>query len=65
MQGTDCRLEATAFERPAAGGSLAAVAAGGAALFAAHGGKPPVTRYWHLDPESGAATELAAPEDAR
>jgi hypothetical protein len=47
------------------GGSLTAVAAGGAALFAAHGGKPPMTRYWHLDPESGAATELSAPEDAR
>jgi hypothetical protein len=65
LTGPDCRLEATAHSRPAARGSLAAVAAGGAAIFTAYGGDPPVTRYWHLDPVSGAARELSPPEEAR
>ncbi len=64
MKGTDCNLEETAHRRPAERGSLGTVAAGGAAIFTFHGGDPPVTRYWHLDPVSGAATELAPPEDA-
>jgi hypothetical protein len=61
IEGTDCQVAEAAFDRPAERGSLAAVAAGGAAIFTAHGGDPPVTRYWHLDPISGAATELAPP----
>jgi hypothetical protein len=65
MTGTDCHLEAMKFDRPAERGSLAAVAAGGAAIFTSHGGDPPVSRYWHLDPVSGAATQLTPPEDAK
>ncbi len=65
LTGTDCRLEETAHSRPAERGSLIAVAAGGAALFTAHGGDPPVNRYWHLDPLSGAATDLTPPEAAK
>ena len=65
LKGTDCRLEETAHRRPAARGALAAVAAGGAAIFTEYGGDPPVARYWHLDPVSGAATELTPPEDAK
>lgn len=65
LTGPDCALEAPAYAPPAVGGSLVAVAAGGAALYAASGGDPPGTRYWHLDPESGAATPLDPPPDAR
>jgi hypothetical protein len=65
LKGTDCRLEETAHRRPVERGSLAAVAAGGAAIFTEYGGDPPVTRYWHLDPVSGAATELTPPADAK
>jgi hypothetical protein len=65
LTGPDCTLEATAHSRPAERGSLAAVAAGGAAIFSAYGGDPPVTRTWHLDPVSGAATELSPPAELR
>jgi len=65
MTGTNCRLDETAHRRPVERGSLIAVAAGGAAIFSAHGGDPPVSRYWHLDPASGAATELTPPETAK
>ncbi len=61
LTGPDCRLEATAHSRPTERGSLAAVAAGGAAIFTAYVGDPAVTRYWHLDPVSGRATELTPP----
>ncbi len=63
LKGTDCGLEETAHRRPVARGSLAAVAAGGAAIFTSFGGDPPVARYWHLDPVSGAATELTPPSE--
>lgn len=63
LKGTDCQIEETTQRRPAERGSLAAVAAGGAAIFTAHGGDPPVSRYWHLDPAGGAATELAPPSE--
>jgi hypothetical protein len=65
LTGTDCQLEETAHRRPVERGSLAAVAAGGAAIFTAYGGEPPVTRTWHLDPASGAASELTPPEGAK
>ncbi len=65
LTGPDCQIEETAHSRPSEGGSLVAVAAGGAALFTALEGDPPVTRYWHLDPASGVATELTPPEEAR
>ena len=65
LRGTDCQLEETAHSRPSEGGSLVAVAAGGAALFTSLEGDPQVTRYWHLDPVSGAATELTPPPDLR
>ena len=65
LTGLDCQIEETAHSRPSEGGSLVAVAAGGAALFIALEGNPAVTRYWHLDPVSGTATELTPPEEAR
>ncbi len=65
LTGTDCHIEETAHSRPSEGGSLVAVAAGGAALFTALEGDPQVTHYWHLDPASGAATELTPPSDLR
>ena len=65
LTGPDCRLEATAHSRPTERGSLAAVAAGGAAIFTAYVGDPAVTSYWHLDPVSGAATELSPPAGLR
>ncbi len=65
LTGTDCQIEKTAHSRPSGGGSLIAVAAGGAALFTALEGDPQVTHYWHLDPVSGAATELTPPPDSR
>ena len=65
LRGTDCQLEETAHRRPVERGSLNAVAAGGAAIFTAYVGDPAVTSYWHLDPASGAATELTPPEKAR
>ena len=65
LKGTDCRLEETAHRWPTKRGSLAAVAAGGAAIFTEYGGDPPVARYWHLDPVSGAATELTPPEGVK
>ena len=65
LTGPDCQIEETAHSRPSEGGRLVAVAAGGAALFTAWEGDPPVTRYWHLDPASGVATELTPPEEAR
>ncbi len=63
LKGTDCRVEETAHSRPSERGSLVAVAAGGAALFTALEGDPQVSHYWHLDPASGAATELTPPSD--
>ena len=65
LTGTDCQIEETVHSRPSGGGSLIAVAAGGAALFTALEGDPQVTRYWHLDPVSGVATELTPPPDLR
>ncbi len=65
LTGTDCRIEETAHSRPSERGSLAAVAAGGAAIFTAWVGDPAVTSYWHLDAVSGAATELSPPADLR
>ncbi len=65
LTGPDCQIEETAHSRPSERGSLVAVAAGGAALFTALERDPPVTRYWHLDPASGAATELTPPPDLR
>ncbi len=65
LTGPDCQVEETAHSRPSERGSLVAVAAGGAALFTALEGNPAVTRYWHLDPVSGTATELTPPEEAR
>ncbi len=65
LRGTECQLEETPHRRPVERGSLAAVAAGGAAIFTAYGGDPSVTSYWHLDPASGAATELTPPADLR
>jgi hypothetical protein len=65
LSGPDCTLEATAHSRPSERGSLVSVAAGGAAIFTAYEGDPAVTRYWHLDPVSGAATELTPPPDSR
>ena len=63
LKGTDCQVEETAHSRPSERGSLIAVAAGGAALFTALEGDPQVSHYWHLDPASGAATELTPPSD--
>ena len=65
LRGPDCQVEETAHSRPSERGSLVAVAAGGAALFTALEGDPQVTRYWHLDPVSGAATELTPPPELR
>ncbi len=65
LTGPDCHIEETAHSRPSEGGSLVAVAAGGAALFTALEGDPQVTHYWHLDPVSGGATELTPPPDLR
>lgn len=68
MTGTECQVTEPAFARPTERGSLTAVAAGGAALFASfasYDDNPPVTRTWHLDPVSGTATELAPPDPAK
>jgi hypothetical protein len=65
LRGPDCALEATVHGRPSERGNLAAVAAGGAAIFNAWVGDPAVTVYWHLDPTSGAASELTPPADLR
>lgn len=65
LKGTDCQVEKTTHSRPSERGSLIAVAAGGAALFTALEGDPQISHYWHLDPVSGAATELFPPPDLR
>jgi hypothetical protein len=61
LKGTGCKTADPSYRWPAERGSLSAVAAGGTAIFTVHGGDPPVTRYWHLDPDGGAATELVPP----
>ena len=59
MKGTDCRLENITHRQPAERGNLAAVSAGGAAIFTGTVGAP---HKWHLNPITGAATELIPPE---